>query len=89
MVKNYMEVLVEEYLSEIIKEQEHIKDCSKCQEDVKAIALNHLKPMYVVTEKGSLYAKLNEFSLQFKSDVLRELIRASEIVADKPQHEDN
>ena len=89
MVKNYMEVLVEEHLSEIIKEQEHIKNCNKCQEDVKAIALNHLKPMYVVTEKGSLYAKLNEFSLQFKSDVLRELIRASEIVADKPQHEDS
>ncbi len=88
MVKNYMEILVEEHLSGVIKDQEHIQSCKKCQEDVQAIALSNLKPMYVVTEKGSLYAKLNEFSLQFKSDVLRELIRAVEKVSEKPQHED-
>ena len=88
MVKNYMEVLVEEHLSDVIKEEEHIKDCKKCQEDIQAIALSNLKPMYVVTEKGNLYAKLNEFSLQFKSDVLRELVRALEKVSEKPQHED-
>ncbi|NBG89385.1 late competence development ComFB family protein [Isachenkonia alkalipeptolytica] len=88
MIKNYMEILVEEHLSEVIKDQEHIQNCEKCQEDVQAIALNNLKPMYVVTEKGSLYAKVNEFSLQFKSDVLRELIRAAEKVTEKPQHDE-
>ena len=83
-----MEILVEEYLSGVIKDQEHIRNCKKCQEDVQAIALSNLKPMYVVTAKGNLYAKLNEFSLQFKSDVLRELVRAVEKVSDRPQHEE-
>ena len=88
MVKNYMEILVEEHLPEVLKDQEHIANCKKCQEDVQAIALNSLKPLYVVTAKGSLYAKLNEFSIQFQSDVLRELIRAVEKVSDRPQHDE-
>ena len=81
-----MEILVDKYLPELIKEEAHIMECEKCQEDIKAIALNHLKPMYVVTEKGSVYAKVREFSLQFQSDVTQELVKGIDLVSKRPQH---
>lgn len=86
MVVNYMESLVDRLLPTFIEENEHILDCQKCQDDVKAIALNNLKPVYVVTDKGSLYAKTKEFNPQFQVDVQQEIIKAIDKVVKHPQH---
>ncbi|MCC5890896.1 MAG: late competence development ComFB family protein, partial [Alkalibacterium sp.] len=53
---------------------------------VKAIALNNLKPVYVVTDKGTLYAKAKEFNPQFQVDVQQEIIKAVDKVMKYPQH---
>lgn len=87
MVKNYMEILVDNFLLSLIQHDAHLLACEKCQDDIRAIALNHLKPIYVVTEKGSLYAKINEFSQQFQVDVKQEIIKAVEKVKSYPQHD--
>ena len=48
--------------------------------------MNNLKPLYFTSEKGEVYNKLNELEIQFGADVLRELIKAIEIVSKKPHH---
>ena len=85
MLKNYMEIVVHDML-QYTKREELECQCEICIEDIKAIALNNLKPMYVVTEKGILYSKLNEFSAQFKTDVIREITIAIEKVRKNPRH---
>ncbi|EXJ22513.1 hypothetical protein ADIAL_2099 [Alkalibacterium sp. AK22] len=86
MVENYMESLVDRLLPSLVEENKHILACQKCQDDVKAIALNNLKPVYVVTDKGSLYAKTKEFDPQFQVDVQKEIIQAIDKVMSHPQH---
>ncbi len=86
MLKNYMEIVVHDMLPSILEREELECQCEICIEDIKAIALNNLKPMYVVTEKGILYSKLNEFSAQFKTDVIRKITIAIEKVRKNPRH---
>lgn len=87
-VHNYMENEVDLLLKEILKNYSDICQCEKCLADVKAIALNRLKPHYVVTRKGELYTKLNELNNQFEVDIYKALIQAIKIVKEKPHHEE-
>lgn len=86
MVKNYMEIIVDDTLERILEKTTLECKCEKCKDDIRALALNNLKPIYVATEKGILYTKLNEFNMQFKTDVIREIISAIEKVKENPRH---
>ena len=86
MLKNYMEVAVEIILSDILREESLRCQCEKCLNDIKAIALNNLKPMYVVSDEGILYTKIQELSVQFRADIIRELTIAIKKVGDNPRH---
>lgn len=86
MLKNYMEIVVEELLPSVLQGHKLKCDCDRCIEDIKAITLNALEPKYVVSEKGVLYTKLNEFSSQFKADVVRSMMVAIGKVEERPSH---
>lgn len=86
MLKNYTEIVVDELLPNILQSQNLECKCETCINDIKAIALNNLKPMYVASQKGILYSKLNEFSLQFKTDAIQELTIAISKVRENPRH---
>jgi len=86
VIKNYMEELVFDSMKYVLKDID-ICTCEKCMLDVAAIALNELKAKYVVTKKGSIYAKLNVLSKQFEVDVIAAITKASEIVKNNPRHE--
>lgn len=86
MLKNYMEVVVEHIMPDILGRYNNICKCELCVADIKAIALNNLKPMYIATEKGNIYAKVNELKTQFMTDTITELMRAIEIVTKNPRH---
>lgn len=86
MVKNYMEIMVDNLLPTVIDKYIDICTCEKCIEDIKAIALNNLKPTYVVSEEGNVFVKTNELNIQFKADVLGALTKAIEIVSKNPKH---
>lgn len=88
MPKNYMEVLVDSMLPPLVRSHEHLKDCLRCQEDIRAMALNQLQPLYMVSDKGRIYAKLKEFDHQFQSDIIQALSRAMAVVEDNPHHEE-
>ncbi|GAA0739905.1 late competence development ComFB family protein [Clostridium oceanicum] len=86
MIKNYMEDIIDHILPDLIKEHKDICTCDRCIEDIKAVALNKLPPLYIVTEKGLVYTKLNELKSQFKINVITELALAIEIVSQNPNH---
>lgn len=85
-LKNYMEVSVEHYLPNLLRAFPDICTCEHCLADIKALALNNLKPHYVVTRKGEIYSKIGEMNLQYETDILKALIDAINIVSKSPRH---
>lgn len=61
--------------------------CKKCKLDIAALALNNLKPKYVVTEEGMLFERANNMNQQFNTDVLLEVTKAIKIVGSNPHHD--
>lgn len=86
-LRNLMEEEVIYTIKKLLKDRDDICVCDKCQLDIAAIALNNLKPKYVATEKGSVYAKADTLNYQFDADLIREIIKAIKIVGEKPRHD--
>jgi len=60
--------------------------CENCRLDIMAIMLNNLRPHYIVTEKGNLFAQMNDFDPQHRVDLMSSFSHAVGIVKGKPQH---
>ncbi len=86
-ISNYMEILVEQELDNMIEKMGVCK-CDRCRLDIKALALNSLKPKYIVTGSGKLYTKISLLQQQFEVDVLSAITKAILIVKEHPRHED-
>lgn len=86
MLKNCMEDVVSDMLPDLLEKYEGVCTCDKCVQDIKAIALNNLQPLYGVTEKGRLYIKINQLGAQFKIDVSNQLIKAIDKVSLNIKH---
>ncbi len=86
-LKNLMEDEVMYAINKILKDRDDVCTCEKCKLDIAAIVLNNLKPKYVVTEKGSLYARLDTLDYQFDADIVSQIAMAIEKVKDEPRHE--
>lgn len=86
MLKNCMEDVVDDILPIVLGEYNSICLCEKCIQDIKAIALNNLPPLYGVTEAGKVYLKINQLKSQFRIDVVNQLIRAIDLVTINTRH---
>jgi len=85
VLKNYMEDAVAQNMGVLIQESGICK-CDKCRLDVMALSLNALKPHYVVSEAGNMYAKLSEFDNQNKVDIISAITAAIEKIKTSPRH---
>lgn len=83
---NLMEDEVHHTLEKVLVEFSDYCNCNKCKLDISALALNSLKPRYVVTDKGYAYSKANNFNYQSNADVLTAVTKAIEIVGKNPKH---
>lgn len=83
---NLMEILVTNKYNEV-KGALGACQCPRCRLDILSYVLNRLPPKYVVTDRGAALSKVQGMSLQFDSDVLRELVNAAEIVKKHPRHQ--
>ena len=83
---NYMEDIINHVLDSTLSRRDDLCKCDKCRLDIMALALNNLPPKYVVTDKGRIYTKLAELELQSKTDVIKEITKAINVVKGKPQH---
>lgn len=86
MLKNYMEIIVDIILPGVLEKYNNICKCERCINDIKALALNNLKPHYVATEKGQVYTKVNELEIQFRADTISALVSAIEKVSKNLRH---
>lgn len=59
--------------------------CDRCKEDIVAIALNSLKPMYVVGTKDKINKKIHELR-DNNSEVTTEVLKAVLVVRKNPRH---
>lgn len=59
--------------------------CERCKEDIAAIALNNLKPKYVVSSKADIKEKIHKFN-DMGREVTTEIIKAVLIVRKNPRH---
>jgi len=84
-LRNYTEEAVKFYLERWYKDAD-VCQCETCRLDVMAIMLNSLKPKYVVTDKGALYAQLDDFDPQVKIDFMTNMSQAARIVKNGPRH---
>ena len=86
-LRNYTEDAVREYVNKWYKESDACQ-CEGCRLDVMAIMLNSLKPKYVVTDTGALYAQMDDFDPQHRIDFMTEMTQAIKIVSSRPRHDE-
>ena len=82
---NVMQLLVDEKADEYMK-MFGICCCDKCRVDVRAYALNHLPPKYVVLSQNERVPRLTVYESRFASDVTAQLIQACKKVMLTPHH---
>ena len=89
MVTNYMEIYVKKFLNEILKNDlkySNICTCPHCIDDIMAKALNNLKPYYITSKKGEVYAAYNSLETQHNAEVITAVINAIECVSKNKNH---
>ena len=82
-----MEIAIDDILPNMLRKYKDMCTCQRCIEDIKAIALNNLKPIYISTDKGNVYVKIHELEAQFMTDITKELTKAIEVVSKNPRHD--
>ncbi len=85
VIHNYVEKMVENLLPDIMLKADMCQ-CEICKTDVAAMALNHIKPRYVVSEKGALYTRLSSLDGQTEAEVISEIEKACAVVKNNPSH---
>jgi len=82
---NVVKDIALDLLPGVLKKLE-IEDNSANREDILALALNHLPQKYVTTGGGRIYAEMiNNFKVQYQTDVLTALTRAAIAVKSRPR----
>jgi len=81
---NVIEKLVLNKLDATLKKMNCCR-CDRCKEDIIAIALNNLKPMYIVATKEEINQKIEELG-ELSSEVTTEVIKAVLTVRKNPRH---
>ncbi len=81
---NFMEELAEGVLGELINKNRENFSPTAIQ-DIKALALNRLWPMYSTTESGRDYLRKVVEEDKIEKDVIRELRAAMDIVRSNPR----
>ncbi|MFS8541124.1 MAG: late competence development ComFB family protein [Tissierellales bacterium] len=79
MIKNYMEILVDEIFDEISK---NYKICTNetCIDDIKSVALNNLQPQYFTSDVSESEKKAFLLDKQRRIAVMASIISAKETV---------
>lgn len=90
MIKNYIELAVEEMLDDLLSKYAEKNpgtcSCTRCRLDIMAIALNNLPTRYVVTDKGSIFTKVSMEQIGGRAQVAAAILNAIKIVQKNPRH---
>ncbi len=84
IIYNVMENLVMEKLEITLQKMSCCK-CERCKDDIVALALNSLKPMYIVATKDEIESKKQEFN-KLGLEVTTAVLKAVLSVRRNPRH---
>lgn len=85
--RNLMEDFVEQAIDECFEKEPNVCTCDRCRNNIAALALNQLKPVYVSTDKGEVYSRISEeLDSQLKADLALAVYTAIQKVAKNPRH---
>lgn len=84
-ITNYMEELTDGILQQLLSEERANPFSSKAVQDIKALALNRLWPMYTTTTAGREFLKKVVVEDKIEKDVVRELRAAIDMVRAHPR----
>ena len=85
---NIMEDIVKKYLNEMVALRFDICTCEICRQNVIAYALSRLPSKYVTTDSGAIHAIIEQVRVEQSSLILKELIKAINVIGKKPRHEE-
>lgn len=86
-LQNYMEIVVQSKLDQVLKMFPKCCHCDVCKRDIAILALNHLPPKYISTEKGKIFMQMEESSSTSDAMVVQEIVKAIGIVSEHPRHD--
>jgi len=84
--KNLMEEVVDILLDDCV-ERARACVCAQCRGDIRAYALNHLPPKYVVSTRGDIFSRVNAVASQSKADIITAIMQGIRVVTENPRHE--
>lgn len=82
---NVMQVLVKEKALKYMQ-MFGLCTCRRCQNDVEALALNHLPAKYVVMSDHERIPKLTFYEGRYSSDITAQLLKACNAIMERPHH---
>ncbi|MGL4798526.1 MAG: late competence development ComFB family protein [Cellulosilyticaceae bacterium] len=85
-VVNLMEEVVSKTIDEILANRSEICQCDQCRADMYALALNNLKPMYAVSDKGKALFNVMKTTQQGRADIVSTVMYAIETVSNNVKH---
>lgn len=85
-IKNVMEIIVKDVLKNNLKHLRMSCTCERCQDDVKAYALNHLSPRYIVNPEHQPYIRaVHEINQDEALNVLKVVTQAATVISAEPR----
>lgn len=82
---NYMEELADDILGEMLSQERATAFNDRAIQDIKALALNRLWPMYTTTMTGKDFLRKIVVEDRVEKDIVRELRAAMDIVRTHPR----
>lgn len=89
MVINYVELCVKKFLDNILKTDpiySNICKCEQCIDDIMAKSLNNIKPFYITSKTGEVFAEYSSLELQNNAEVIKEVLQAIDFVDKNKRH---
>jgi competence protein ComFB len=85
-IKNFLEDIVKRVSHNLMEEEKDFCNCERCQADVVAYSLNHLKPKYAANVKGHALTAVDLESEQIQAEVTVQVLKAMKQVKKNPNH---
>ncbi len=87
-LSNIAEQLIWQEIDNVLLQKPNACRCDKCRADIAAYALNKVKPQYVVSRKGEVYARTQSLQNSYRVGLLVAITEAVEIVTAYPRHDE-
>ena len=87
-----MEELVDQILTDLLNSNSdylNVCRCESCIDDIKAKALNNIKPFYVTGKKGEVFGEYFIREFQNNTNIVMEVVKAVECVIANKNHDDS